>query len=77
MPCTAKTDNNTKVNILEAELFFKSHFISADAEKNNLYNVFDAALNTHQSAKKYWRLFAITEVLRKNFTGGGRLLEHE
>ena len=33
MPCTAKTDNNTKVNILEAELFFKSHFISADAEK--------------------------------------------
>ena len=33
MPCTAKTENNTNTNILEAELFFQLHFISADAEK--------------------------------------------
>ena len=33
MLCTAKTENNTNANILEAELFFQLHFISADAEK--------------------------------------------
>ena len=39
--------------------------------KNNFCDVFEEALNTHQSAKKYWRLFAITKVLRKNFIGVG------
>ena len=47
MPCTVKTENNTNANI---------------CQKNNFCDVFEAALNTHQSAKKYWRLFAITPV---------------
>ena len=67
----AKAENSANANILEVELFViiifycENHFLSMS--KNNFCDAFEAALNAHQSAKNIVD-FAITEVLRKNFT---------
>ena len=70
-PHTAKAENSTNSNILEAELFFiiirycEKHFFSMS--NNNFCDAFEAALNAHQSVKNIVD-FATAEVVRKNFT---------
>ena len=70
-PHTAKAENSTNDNILEAELFFiiirycEKHFFSMS--NNNFCDAFEASINAHQSAKTNVD-FAIAEVVRKNFT---------
>ena len=70
-PHTAKAENSTNANILEAELFFiiirycEKHFFSMS--NNNFCDAFEVALNAHQSVKNIVE-FTIAEVVRKNFT---------
>ena len=70
--CTAKAENNTNANFLEAELFLITfdyeikHFLS-DVTKTT-FAAFLSSTKHASISQRFCRLFAITEVLRKNFT---------